>query len=98
MRIDANSAVIVRSTIELAHALGLTTVAEGVEDQPTYEALTALGCDRMQGYHIARPMPVAMLHAWSAALPQVDDAGGRDRPRSAREALSIGTGQRGTSE
>jgi diguanylate cyclase (GGDEF)-like protein len=98
MRTDANSAVIVRSTIELAHSLGLTTVAEGVEDQPTYEVLTALGCDRMQGYHIARPMPAAMLHIWSAALPLVGRAAGRDRRSSAREALPIGMSQTGTSE
>jgi diguanylate cyclase (GGDEF)-like protein len=98
MRTDANSAVIVRSTIELAHALGLTTVAEGVEDQPTYDALTALGCDRMQGYHIAPPMPATTLHTWSAALSHADGAGGRDSPPSAGEALSIGMGQRGMSE
>ena len=74
MRSDANSAVIVRSTIELAHGLGLTAVAEGVEDQYTYDALTALGCDRIQGYHVARPMPAEALRAWwSTALPSGRD-------------------------
>lgn len=47
---------IVRSTIELAHSLGLTVVAEGIEDDATLEALRALGCDRGQGYYLARPM------------------------------------------
>jgi diguanylate cyclase (GGDEF)-like protein len=53
---DADDAAIVRSTIELAHNLGLQLVAEGVEDQETLELLAALGCDLVQGYHLARPM------------------------------------------
>jgi hypothetical protein len=57
MTIDPNDAAIVRSTIELAHNLGLQLVAEGVEDQETLELLAALGCDLAQGYHLARPMP-----------------------------------------
>jgi diguanylate cyclase (GGDEF)-like protein len=65
MRNDENSTVIVRSTIELAHGLGLIAVAEGVEDQATYDALASLGCDRVQGYHIARPMPLPALIAWT---------------------------------
>jgi len=54
---DSNDAAIVRSTIDLAHNLGLQLVAEGVEDQETLELLAALGCDLVQGYHLARPMP-----------------------------------------
>jgi diguanylate cyclase (GGDEF)-like protein len=54
---DADDAAIVRSTIELAHNLGLQLVAEGVEDQETLDLLAALGCDLVQGYHLARPMP-----------------------------------------
>jgi EAL domain-containing protein (putative c-di-GMP-specific phosphodiesterase class I) len=53
---DADDAAIVRSTIELAHNLGLQLVAEGVEDQETLDLLAALGCDLAQGYHLARPM------------------------------------------
>ena len=64
MSSDENSAVIVRSTIELAHGLGLSVVAEGVEDQLTYDALDVLGCDRIQGFHVARPMSVPALKAW----------------------------------
>ena len=52
---------IVKSTIELAHDLGLHTVAEGVEDKKTLDELKELGCDRIQGYYIARPMPEAEL-------------------------------------
>ena len=58
---DADDAAIVRSTIELAHNLGLQLVAEGVEDQETLELLAALGCDLAQGYHLARPIPADEL-------------------------------------
>jgi diguanylate cyclase (GGDEF)-like protein len=61
---DENSAVIVRSTIDLAHGLGLEVVAEGVEDQATYTALASLGCDRVQGYFVAHPMPIDDLRRW----------------------------------
>jgi diguanylate cyclase len=54
---DADDAAIGRSTIELAHNLGLQLVAEGVEDQETLELLAALGQIAAQGYHLARPMP-----------------------------------------
>jgi len=49
--------VMVRSMIDLAHNLGMVVVAEGVEDQPTLDRLAQLGCDFIQGFHIARPMP-----------------------------------------
>ncbi len=58
---DASDMAIVRSTIELSHNLGLTVVAEGVEDQATLDTLRALGCDRAQGYHIGRPVPAAAI-------------------------------------
>ncbi|ACV27594.1 EAL domain-containing protein [Kangiella koreensis] len=48
---------IVSSTIELAHALGLVVVAEGVEDRETYQVLSDLECDRIQGYLISKPVP-----------------------------------------
>ena len=53
---DEDDAMIVRSTIDLAHNLGLTTVAEGVEDEQTLEQLRALDCDMAQGYLISRPL------------------------------------------
>jgi diguanylate cyclase len=52
---------LVRSTIELGHALGLRVVAEGVEDLETLETLGQLGCDLAQGYFISRPMPAEDL-------------------------------------
>ena len=64
MTSSADDAVIVRSTIELGHNLGLRLVAEGVEDDQTWEMLRGLGCDVIQGYHLAPPMPFDRLVAW----------------------------------
>jgi diguanylate cyclase (GGDEF)-like protein len=61
---DPRAAAIVRHTVALAHDLGLTLVAEGVEDADTGAALAALGCDVAQGYAIARPMPVEAFLGW----------------------------------
>ena len=60
---------LIRSTIELAHALGLKVVAEGVEEQATLQILSRLGCDMAQGFHIGRPGPAAGL---ALPLPPAD--------------------------
>ncbi len=67
MASNSNDAVIVRSTIELGHNLGLRLVAEGVEDAETWMLLKALGCDVVQGYYLSRPMPPEDLLGWIAA-------------------------------
>ena len=59
-----NDQIIVKSTVGLAHGLGLKVVAEGVEDAETLSLLRALGCDQAQGYHIARPMPPDEFIRW----------------------------------
>jgi diguanylate cyclase (GGDEF)-like protein len=64
MASDENDLAIVRSTIGLAHDLGLRVVAEGVEDQGTWELLGSLGCDIAQGYYISRPLPPLVLGEW----------------------------------
>ncbi len=68
---ETRDAAVVHSAVELAHSLGLGVVAEGVEDEATYEALRRLGCDFVQGYHIARPVPAcdvtAAIVAWNGA-------------------------------
>ncbi|WP_064446982.1 bifunctional diguanylate cyclase/phosphodiesterase [Micromonospora sp. NBRC 110037] len=61
---DPDDAAIVRSMIELAGALGLRVVAEGVEDERTWRLLHAAGCDVAQGWFHARPMPAEDLVAW----------------------------------
>ncbi len=58
------AATIVRSTIELARSLNLKVVAEGVEDQSTYEWLAGLGCQECQGYYISRPLEVPSFLSW----------------------------------
>lgn len=61
---DARAANLVRSTIDLSHALGLHMVAEGVEDQATWDELVRYRCDEIQGFHLARPMSGAQLSHW----------------------------------
>jgi diguanylate cyclase (GGDEF)-like protein len=64
MTSNSSDAVIVRSTVDLGRNLGLRVVAEGVEDQTTLEALDALGCDAVQGYHVSRPVTSDDLIDW----------------------------------
>ncbi|MGQ3052172.1 MAG: putative bifunctional diguanylate cyclase/phosphodiesterase [Roseateles sp.] len=65
MERDLDDARIVRSTIELAHNLGLTVVAEGVETLKAWAMLSRLGCDEGQGYYICKPMPQEQFVAWA---------------------------------
>jgi diguanylate cyclase len=59
--------LIVRSTINLAHAMSLKVVAEGVEVISSWDALGQLGCDLIQGYFISKPLPVQEFTAWMKA-------------------------------
>ena len=61
LTVDATDAALVRWTIEMAHALGIICIAEGIEDAETLEALRDLGCDQAQGYYLARPAPAGEL-------------------------------------
>jgi diguanylate cyclase (GGDEF)-like protein len=70
MRTDASDRAIVRSTIDLAHNLGLRVVAEGVEDAATWRLLSRLGCDEAQGYYLGRPTPADGDIAWQAQPPR----------------------------
>jgi diguanylate cyclase (GGDEF)-like protein len=67
MASNDEDATIVRSTIGMAHDLGLSVVAEGVETESTLRLLRTLGCDVAQGYHISRPLPAAEFAAWVRA-------------------------------
>jgi diguanylate cyclase (GGDEF)-like protein len=70
---DPRAAAIVESTIALAHSLGLSLVAEGIETEQALRRLTEMGCDVGQGYHIARPSALAPYEALPVrdALPVV---------------------------
>ena len=65
---------IVRSTIDLAHNLGLSVVAEGVENAAILRRLTELGCDEAQGYHLSKPVPLIQLQEWAAKRAAVTQA------------------------
>jgi len=66
---DSRAASIVKSTVHLAHDLGMTVVAEGVSSARIWDALQVLGCDEAQGFHVAAPMPAAELLDWARASP-----------------------------
>jgi EAL domain-containing protein (putative c-di-GMP-specific phosphodiesterase class I) len=65
----AGDEAIVESCIDLAHAVGIRAVAEGVETPAQVEALRAMGCDLAQGYHYARPLPAPLIKEWLDANP-----------------------------
>jgi EAL domain-containing protein (putative c-di-GMP-specific phosphodiesterase class I) len=60
-------AAIARSVVDLAHNLGMTALAEGIEDESALELLRSYGCDLGQGWHLGRPMPGSEVAGWRAA-------------------------------
>ncbi|MFG2967776.1 putative bifunctional diguanylate cyclase/phosphodiesterase [Streptomyces sp. NPDC048288] len=82
LAIDNEDAEIVRCTVDLAHSLGLLVVAEGVEDDETWERLRDLGCDAVQGWLVAAAMPPEEATAWLLAR----GSRGWQRPRAALPA------------
>lgn len=66
-------ALLVKSTVDLAHSLGMKVTAEGVETREVIAALQLMGCDLAQGYHVAKPLAVdkliEFLDAWAIDLP-----------------------------
>ena len=62
---NSDARAIVRAVVQLAHALGLRVVAEGVETEGQYRILVDMGCDELQGFLLARPMSARMLMAWA---------------------------------
>ena len=75
MEVNENDAVIVRSTIDLAHNLGLKVTAEGVESKGSLEMLDALGCDRIQGFYLCPPVIgeriVPWIKKWEEKKPSI---------------------------
>lgn len=64
MLVNPHDQIIVNSTIQLAHNLGLRVTAEGIEDPSLVAKLYGLGCDKGQGFFICKPIPVEELHVW----------------------------------
>lgn len=78
---DSSDAVIVRSTIDLGHNLGLKVVAEGVEDRQAWNYLQALGCDAAQGYYMSKPLPPEQFKDWyESCVGQMPDDHAGTRP------------------
>jgi diguanylate cyclase (GGDEF)-like protein len=67
---DERNLALVRSTIDLAHALGLRVVAEGVEDEASFDKLVGLDCDLAQGYLISRPLPAGEVELTGYESPE----------------------------
>jgi len=71
---SSDARAVVDAVVRLAHALGLKVVAEGVETGEQRDILIALGCDELQGYYFARPMPAGALLAWASGSDKPDGA------------------------
>jgi len=69
MTTESDDATIVASTIGLGHSLGLSFVAEGVEDARTWQTLEALSCDGVQGFYVSRALPADELARWLRGAP-----------------------------
>lgn len=61
---DSDDEAIILAVLVLAHHMNLSVTAEGVEDKETFKALHDLGCDTVQGYHFAKPMPLIEYQKW----------------------------------
>ena len=86
---SGQSRAVVRSITALAQALGLSTIAEGVETREQLDSLRSLGCDEVQGYFYARAMPAAELHAWWRGFDGATPASMRSGPAAlARRAAT----------
>ncbi len=66
---DKSDRAIVKSTIDLAHNLGLSVVAEGVETQEGWNILAEMGCDLIQGYFLSKPLPAKEFEQWFNNVP-----------------------------
>ena len=66
---DASARAILESSVALAKSLGMSTVAEGVEDQEDWDLIAKVGVDVVQGFFIAKPMPADEFDAWLANWP-----------------------------
>jgi EAL domain-containing protein (putative c-di-GMP-specific phosphodiesterase class I) len=82
MMTDEQDEIIVTSTINLAHNLGLNVVAEGVENIETMNRLKDLGCDLVQGYYVSRPMSAENVWKWLDQAAYTTKGSAMQRPLS----------------
>lgn len=68
---DDSDKIIVKSTLDLAHNLGLSVVAEGIEDETSLLWLKSMGCELAQGFFISKPLPVDTLNQWFGNTPYI---------------------------
>jgi diguanylate cyclase (GGDEF)-like protein len=73
---ESENVAIVRAIVDLGRHLGLEVVAEGVEDEATWQLLTSMNCDLVQGWHLARPMPTGELLGWLSSRDRSRHRGG----------------------
>jgi len=75
--------IIVRAIVDLAHRFGLRVTAEGVETEPAWALLSAIGCDTLQGYRLARPLTAHAVNAWLGMREDLHSSGipAVERPR-----------------
>ena len=96
LEVQRDDDVIVRSTINLGHALHLKVVAEGVEDATSWSALGRLGCDLIQGYFVSKPLPAKEFTDWmtarnsSAAAAAAAPAAPEDTGQGNVHSLAVG--------
>ncbi len=76
LREGSEDVAIVRAIVDLGRHLGLEVIAEGIEDQATWDLLTSMGCDLVQGWHLGRPMPTAELLPWLGTRDTTRGRGG----------------------
>jgi EAL domain-containing protein (putative c-di-GMP-specific phosphodiesterase class I) len=76
LREEGEDVAIVRAIVDLGRHLGLEVVAEGIEDQATWELLASMGCDLVQGWHLSRPMPTGEFLPWLATRESGTTRGG----------------------
>ena len=76
---DSGDAAIVGSTVALSRQLGLSVIAEGIENRATADLLISMGCEEGQGYFFGRPVPAQAFESQFLAVSQAVDAPGAGR-------------------
>jgi diguanylate cyclase (GGDEF)-like protein len=86
MDVDASNATIVKATVDLGRNMGLRVVAEGVENEATWEMLKSVGCEVAQGYWMSRPIPAADVTKWIMEREAAQRSDAEDRSETSELA------------